>query len=172
MLRIFEWLSNWRFLKKGLDPRSWLVSSYISVHMCIKTKESVWIIDRNLTNIENRMFFSSGAYTRYNRYEYVRLIIISCRHKVSGGTVSSILNLCAGLKGEASFNGRLSSFTRTLRSWIWIPLKAWMSVLCAFILCVGRGPATGWSRIQGSYRLCLRSRNWKAAEAQQRAAEP
>jgi hypothetical protein len=29
----------------------------------------------------------------------------------------------------------LSSLARTLRSWVWIPLKAWMSV-CAFILCL------------------------------------
>jgi hypothetical protein len=31
---------------------------------------------------------------------------------------------------------------RTLGSWIRISLKAWMSVLCSFILCVGRGLAT------------------------------
>jgi hypothetical protein len=42
----------------------------------------------------------------------------------------------------------LSSLARTLRSWVRIPLKAWMYVLCAFIcvcvvLCVGRGLATG-----------------------------
>jgi hypothetical protein len=29
-----------------------------------------------------------------------------------------------------------SSFARTLGSWVRIPLKAWMSVLCAFILCL------------------------------------
>jgi hypothetical protein len=29
-----------------------------------------------------------------------------------------------------------SSLARTLGSWVWIPLKAWMSVLCAFILCL------------------------------------
>jgi hypothetical protein len=28
----------------------------------------------------------------------------------------------------------LSSLAWTLGSWVWIPLKAWMSVLCAFIL--------------------------------------
>jgi hypothetical protein len=43
----------------------------------------------------------------------------------------------------------LSSLARTLRSWVRIPLIAWMSVLYAFILCVGRGCATGWSPVQG-----------------------
>jgi hypothetical protein len=42
----------------------------------------------------------------------------------------------------------LSSLSRTLGSWVRIPLKAWMSVLCAFfcvyvVLCVGSGLATG-----------------------------
>jgi hypothetical protein len=43
----------------------------------------------------------------------------------------------------------LSSPARTLRSWVQIPLKEWMAVLCAFILCIGRGLATGWSPVQG-----------------------
>jgi hypothetical protein len=30
----------------------------------------------------------------------------------------------------------LSSLARMLRSWIRVPLKAWMSVLCAFLLCL------------------------------------
>jgi hypothetical protein len=59
--------------------------------------------------------------------------------------------------------------TRTLGSWVRIPLEAWMFVLCAFILCVGRGFTTGWSPSKKSYRLCIGSRNWKAAMAQQRA---
>jgi hypothetical protein len=33
--------------------------------------------------------------------------------------------------------------------------------LCAFILCVGRGLATGWSPSKESYRLCIGLRNWK-----------
>jgi hypothetical protein len=37
----------------------------------------------------------------------------------------------------------LSSLALTLGSWVRIPFKAWMFVLCAFILCVGRGLATG-----------------------------
>jgi hypothetical protein len=32
---------------------------------------------------------------------------------------------------------------RTLGSWVRIPLEAWMFVLCALIVCVGRGLATG-----------------------------
>jgi hypothetical protein len=42
-----------------------------------------------------------------------------------------------------------SSSARTVWSWIRIPLEAWMSVLCAFTLCVGSGLATGWSTVQG-----------------------
>jgi hypothetical protein len=34
---------------------------------------------------------------------------------------------------------RLPSLSQTLGSWIRMPLKRWMSVECAFILCVGRG---------------------------------
>jgi hypothetical protein len=37
----------------------------------------------------------------------------------------------------------LSSLARTLGSWVQIPLKAWVSVLCVFILCVGRALVTG-----------------------------
>jgi hypothetical protein len=47
-----------------------------------------------------------------------------------------------GLRHESS------SPARTLRSWVRIPLKAWMSV-CAFILCVSSGLETGWSPVQG-----------------------
>jgi hypothetical protein len=43
----------------------------------------------------------------------------------------------------------LSSLDRVLGSWVWIPLKLWVSVLCAEILCVGRGLATGWYIVQG-----------------------
>jgi hypothetical protein len=38
---------------------------------------------------------------------------------------------------------------RMMGSWVWIRPKAWISVLCAFILCVGSGLATGWSPVQG-----------------------
>jgi hypothetical protein len=45
----------------------------------------------------------------------------------------------------------LSSFARTLRSWVRIQLKAWMSVcdysVCA-VLCVGSSLAMGWSPVQ------------------------
>jgi hypothetical protein len=40
------------------------------------------------------------------------------------------------------------------------------------ILGVGRGPATGWSPVQGVLPTMYRLRNWKAAKAQQRAIEP
>jgi hypothetical protein len=47
----------------------------------------------------------------------------------------------------------LSSLTRTMGSWVRIPLKAWMSVCVCFVffvvLCVGSGLATGWSLVQG-----------------------
>jgi hypothetical protein len=36
----------------------------------------------------------------------------------------------------------MSSLARTLGSWVWIPLKAWMSV-CTYSVCVGSGLATG-----------------------------
>jgi hypothetical protein len=70
-----------------------------------------------------------------------------------------------------------SSLPRTLRSWVRIPLKAWMSV-CAFILCLccpvcaDSDLATGWSQSKESYQLCKRLRNWIAAKFQQRAVEP
>jgi hypothetical protein len=60
----------------------------------------------------------------------------------------------------------LSSLVRTLGSWVRIPLKAWMSVLCAFILClccscVGRGLATGWSPVQGVLPIVYRIKKLK-----------
>jgi hypothetical protein len=43
-----------------------------------------------------------------------------------------------------------SSPTRTLGSWIRIPLKAWMFAFILFVLyCVGSGLASGWSPVQG-----------------------
>jgi hypothetical protein len=38
---------------------------------------------------------------------------------------------------------------RTLRSWVRIPLKAWMSVCVYSVFVLGSGLATGWSPIQG-----------------------
>jgi hypothetical protein len=46
----------------------------------------------------------------------------------------------------------LSSLARTLGSWVRTPLKAWLSVhlFCVYVVvCVGSGPATGWSLVQG-----------------------
>jgi hypothetical protein len=61
----------------------------------------------------------------------------------------------------------LFSLARTLGSWVWISLKAWMSVLCEFILfflCVGCSLVMGWSPVQGVLLLCIGSRNWKSGQ--------
>jgi hypothetical protein len=50
----------------------------------------------------------------------------------AGGTYNYPSQWPRGLKHE------LSSLTRKLGSWVRIPLKTWMSVLCAFILCLCR----------------------------------
>jgi hypothetical protein len=64
-----------------------------------------------------------------------------------------------------------SQWLRGLR--VRIPLKAWMSVLCVFILCIGRGLATGWTTAQGVLPTAYRIKKpKKAARAQQRAVEP
>jgi hypothetical protein len=58
----------------------------------------------------------------------------------------------------------LSSLTQTLGSWVRIPLKAWMSVLYAFILplCCRLRRADPPSK--ESYRLCIGLRNWKSGQ--------
>jgi hypothetical protein len=62
----------------------------------------------------------------------------------------------------------LSSLSRTLGSWVRIPLKAWMSVCIysVFVLsCVHVvALATGWSPSKESYRLCIGSRSWKSGQ--------
>jgi hypothetical protein len=59
-------------------------------------------------------------------------------------------NLCPGQsQWSCGLRHELSLLTQTLESWVQIPFKGWMSVLCAFILCVGRGLAMGWSPVQG-----------------------
>jgi hypothetical protein len=46
---------------------------------------------------------------------------------------------------------KLSSLALALGSWVRIPLKAWMSVLCVFVLsCAGSGLETGWSPVEGA----------------------
>jgi hypothetical protein len=60
-----------------------------------------------------------------------------------------------GTQWPRGLRHELSSVARTLGSWVRIQLKAWMSVLCAFILCVGRGLATGWSPVQGVIKVKL-----------------
>jgi hypothetical protein len=45
----------------------------------------------------------------------------------------------------------INSPVRTLGSWVWIPIGAWISV-CVFVCvlhCVGSGLVTGWSPVQG-----------------------
>jgi hypothetical protein len=50
----------------------------------------------------------------------------------------------------------------TLGSWFRIPLKAWMSVCCSFVLCPGSGLVTGWSLVQGVLlSVWKRLRNWR-----------
>jgi hypothetical protein len=49
----------------------------------------------------------------------------------------------------------------TLRSWVRIPLKAWM-FLCVYSVCVvGSGLATGWSPVKGVLLSVLRLRTWR-----------
>jgi hypothetical protein len=63
----------------------------------------------------------------------------------------------------------LSSFARTLWSWVRIPLTAWMFgvymrlfCICA-VLCLCSGLATSWSVVQGVLPIVNRSGNWKGA---------
>jgi hypothetical protein len=75
-----------------------------------------------------------------------------------------------GLKHERS------SPTRTLGSWVRIPLEAWMSVcvyslfvlFCVQVAVLRRADPLS----KESSRLCKRSRNWKAAKVQQKTVEP
>jgi hypothetical protein len=67
----------------------------------------------------------------------------------------------------------LSPLARMLRSWVWIPLKTWLSV-CAFILCLC---CPVWRRADHSsklsYRLCKKdSETEEENRAQQRAVQP
>jgi hypothetical protein len=55
----------------------------------------------------------------------------------------------------------LSSLARTLGLWIPIQIKGRMSVLCAVILCVGRGLATGWSPVKGVPTTVYRNKKMK-----------
>jgi hypothetical protein len=70
----------------------------------------------------------------------------------------------------------LSSPAETLRSWVRIPLEAWMS-MCVYSVCAVLSVQLAALRradppSKESYRLCKRSRNWKVAKVQQRAVEP
>jgi hypothetical protein len=52
-----------------------------------------------------------------------------------------------------------SSPSQTLGPWVRIPFEAWM--LCAFVLCVRSGIATGWSTIQGVLQTVYRIKKLK-----------
>jgi hypothetical protein len=59
----------------------------------------------------------------------------------------------------------LSSFARNFGSWFRIPLNAWMSILYAFILCVGREALRRSDHpSKECYWLFKRSRNWKSSQ--------
>jgi hypothetical protein len=62
----------------------------------------------------------------------------------------------------------LSLLARTLGSWVQIPLKAWVSVLCAYsvfvLFCVGSGLAMDLSPIQGDLQTVYRIKNWKSGK--------
>jgi hypothetical protein len=60
-----------------------------------------------------------------------------------------------------------SSPASTMGLWVRIPLEAWMSV-CAFILCVGSGIATGLIPVQGVLpTVCVGLRHWKSGQGPQ-----
>jgi hypothetical protein len=55
------------------------------------------------------------------------------------------------------------SLTRTLGSWVWIPIKAWMSFCIYFMFvlsCVGMGPCEDLIPRPRGPTDCLRLRNW------------
>jgi hypothetical protein len=57
-----------------------------------------------------------------------------------------------------------SSPARTLGSWVWIPLKAWMSVYVysvSVLFCVSSGLATGWAPVQGVLSTVYRIKKLK-----------
>jgi hypothetical protein len=66
----------------------------------------------------------------------------------------------------------LSSLARTLGSLVRIPLETWMSVCVysVFVLSCVQVAALRWADPPSkvSYRLCKKSRNWKAAKVQQK----
>jgi transposase InsO family protein len=70
----------------------------------------------------------------------------------------------------------LPLLARTLRSWVQIPLKAWMPVCVYFVcvvLCVGRGLATGWSLVQGVLPTVYRIKKLKKwPRSNKRTVEP
>jgi hypothetical protein len=62
----------------------------------------------------------------------------------------------------------LSSLAQKPRSWVPIPLKAWMFGMCMYlfcvcvVLCLGRGLTTSWSLVQGVLPSVKLSWNWKS----------
>jgi hypothetical protein len=64
-----------------------------------------------------------------------------------------------------SLRHELSSPAQTLEPWIRIPLEAWMSVLCVFILCV---PCDGLITCPRSRTDCVKDQETKMAKVQQK----
>jgi hypothetical protein len=112
-----------------------------------------------------RLLFATGRNTFISAVLDLYLVIkcsLSLEREYNIGKVTvSLSQWPPGLRRE------ISSLTRKLGSWVWIPLKAWMSV-CAYsvfmLSCVGSGLATGWSRIQGVLPIAYRLWNWKRGQ--------
>jgi hypothetical protein len=92
-----------------------------------------------------------------------------CRRTISGNFVycwlhSNWIALHYWAICRSQWSCGLKTVAQILGSWDRMKLEAWMSAcLCSvFVLsCVGSGPATGCSPVQGeSYRLCIILRNW------------
>jgi hypothetical protein len=63
---------------------------------------------------------------------------------------------------QRGLSHELSSFSRTLGSWIRIPLKAWVSVLCLFCVCVRYRSCDGLFPRPRSHTVCAKWLwNWR-----------
>jgi hypothetical protein len=108
--------------------------------------------------------FGRKIYSEAEKKGNTMSVLIKCQSHLPRKT-ASIINegrsqWPRGLRHE------LSSLARTLGSWVWIPLKALVSV-CAFILCLCC-PVCGWRPCDGlnprprSPTVCVeRLRNWR-----------
>jgi hypothetical protein len=81
---------------------------------------------------------------------YVYMLVSLLNGKRTSNYNYCILLMTAGrLQWQRGLSHELSSPAPKLGSWLRIPLKAWMSELCVFILYVDRGLVTGWFPFQG-----------------------